>query len=217
MKNKFFAFVFMAAFVSLNGLAGNDADPALRGILFVGLKGCYFSSDYYTGDQIAANFDVEPDAVDEFINHEFYDAFKDGAGKKNLYLSAYNDETAAQVISSLRYAYDGDVLYSNLSDIDEKEYRNILQQAQAGYMLVIDQYYIRKEVYPYDNFTHMFHYSVYDASKNKVYDGHYHFVAFDLGALSLLQKQMRKAADKCIRNMRLAGGGFQIVEPGRQP
>jgi hypothetical protein len=200
MRNNLLVFVIMAAFATSNGFAGNDT-PALRKILFVGLKGCYFSSDYYTGDQIAENFDVAPDAVDEFINDEFYGAFRDVAGKKNLHLSLC-DEAAAQMISSLRYDYDGDVLYSNLSDIDEQEYRSVLQRSQAEYMLVIDQYYIKKEIYPYDSFTHMIHCSVYDASKNKVYDGHYRFTAFDLGSLPLLQKQIKKAADKCIRNIR---------------
>ncbi|MDR1602379.1 MAG: hypothetical protein LBS42_08130 [Tannerella sp.] len=200
MKKKVFALIIATVFGASNMYAGNDAVPAVRKILFVGLKNGYFSSDYYTGDQIAENFDVPPDAMDEFINGEFYGAFEDVAMKKNLRLTVC-DEKARVVISDLQYDYDGDVLYSNLSKIDEKEYRDVLQQAQAEYLLVFDQYYIKKEVYPYDNFAHIFHYSVYDASKNKVYDGHYRFSAFDLGTLSMLQKQIKKAADKCIRSI----------------
>jgi hypothetical protein len=200
MKKNIFTLIVAAAFVALNGFAGNDAVPFVRKMLFVGLKDGYFSSDYYTGDQIAENFAVSPEAMDEFINGAFYDAFENVAGKKNLHLTVC-DERAKRITADLLYDYDGDVLYSNLSKIDEKEYRDVLQQAQAEYLLVFDQYYIKKEGYPYDNFAHIFHYSVYDASKNKVYDGHYRFTAFDLGTLPMLQKQIKKAADKCIRSI----------------
>ncbi|MDR2120903.1 MAG: hypothetical protein LBP64_08555 [Tannerella sp.] len=205
MRNTFFAFVVVAAFAGLRAFAGDDTAPATRIILFAGLKGCYFSSDYYTADRIAENFGVATDATDEFINREFYNAFADAAVKQSLRLSAC-DDAAARLVAGLRYDYDGDVLYSNLSEIDEEEYRRVMQDAQAAYLLVIDQYYIKKEVYPYDSFTHMFHYSVYDASKARVYDGHYRFVAFDLGTLPLLQKQIRKAADKCLRSIGASDG-----------
>jgi hypothetical protein len=189
------------ALTAPDGRAENEKTiPSVRRILFVGLKDCYLSSDYYTGDQIAETFDVAPGTMDEVVNSEFYGAFSEAAGKRSLSLTAC-DDAAQEMISDLQYDYDGDVLYSNLSEIDENLYRSVLEQAQAEYMLVIDQYYIKKEIYPYDNFAHTFHYSVYDTSKNKIYDGHYRFTAFDLGTLSMLQKQMRKAADKCIRNI----------------
>lgn len=181
--------------------AVSTSAPANSSILFVGVKDYNVSSNYYTKDQIADHFNVPESEVEEFFNETFYTVFNEAVAKKSLRL-ANCDETASQIVSHLDYDYQDGVLCSDLSGVDEAEYRNTLKQSGAQYLLVCDQYYVEKVGYPYDNFAHILHYSVFNASREKVYDGRFQYAALDLGNSDLLEKQLRKAADKFLKTIR---------------
>lgn len=182
------------------GNEGKSETVSNSSILFVGIKDYNLWSNYYTDDQIAENFKVKKEEVVDFFNQMFYQAFNDVASKKGFQLTT-SGESVEVVCNNLIFDSKNDIVYSNISGINEKEYKTMLSELNTTLMLVLDQYYVKKEGYPYDNFSHILHYSVYDSSRNKVYDGNYQYVALDLGNSAMIQKQMRKAAGIFIKNI----------------
>jgi hypothetical protein len=180
--------------------SGNAPAPEAASILFVGVKEYNVSSNYYTKDQIAAYFNVPECDVEKQFNELFREAFGEIAGRRNLRVTAA-DETAETIVSCLTYAYEDGILSSDLAITDPAEYRQALERSGAAYLLVCDQYQVRKEVHPYENFAHIFHYSVFDTTGEKVYDGKYQYAALDLGNTDMLEKQLRKAADRFVKTV----------------
>lgn len=202
MKKMLFTLILAALAVCgrAEGREGGSAPaPEASSILFVGVKPYNVSSNYYTKDQIADYLRVPESDVENHFNDLFCRAFNEIAGRRNLRITAC-DETTVPIAACLTYELEDDgILYSDLSITDPTEYRQALERSGAAYLLVCDQYRVQKVEYPYENFAHIFHYSVFDTAGEKIYDGRYQYAALDLGSMDMLEKQLRRAAEKFVK------------------
>ena len=102
----------------------------------------------------------------------------------------------------MKFQYSGDEISSDISELKNEEYSKILTSASANYMLVFDQYNVRHEGYPYNNYSNIIKFSIYDQNKNKVYEGRHQFATLDKVDLNTLKKQLKRAASKIPSKIR---------------
>lgn len=167
-------------------------------VLFVGVKEYNVSSNYYTKDQLAEYLSVAESEVETRFNDLFREAFGEAAGRRNLRIDACG-EASSSILSNIAYESEDGVTHSALTLTDEAA--RAIENAGARYVLVCDQYRIQKVEFPYENFAHIVHYSLFDTAGAKVYDGQYQYAALDLGDTEMLARQLRRAADRFVREV----------------
>lgn len=190
-----------ALFASENRTKRNDSDGANAAadkkttIVFVGIESRSLpplDRDY---------FEMDEAEIETSLNRIMFDAFSEAMAKKKCTLIACSDEQAEIIGSGLDFVDADSQYYERTSDIsacDEDRFREMLAESEAQYLLVIDQYDVRKEGYPYNNFAHILRYSVYDRNKNKVFNGRHQFAMLDAVEANTLAKQSQKAAGKFL-------------------
>lgn len=209
MKKRVLLSVIVLTVFSVNSFAADKSKDAAakeevkskNSVLFVGVQPQNLLSNCFSPAQMAENFSVAQTEVESCLNREIYTAFREAAVKANLDIATPDAQTAEGLSDRLEYEYKGDEMNCNLANLDNEEYRTVLHKFGAGYLLVVDQYYVKQEGYPYNNYSHILNYSVYDASRNKVFSDRYQFATLDMGSREQIFKQVKKAAGKFIRTI----------------
>lgn len=176
----------------------NHSAHAAR-IAFVGVDLVNFRSNYLSQDVIADKLSVEEDSIDNAFNQDFYNALYEICQKKGQYEIVYCCYADGKnLLDRINYQEKGDEMYSDISGVSQEDFNSIINSADADYVALIDQYYIKKEGYPYHNLSHIINYSVFDKNKNKISEGCHRFTSLEMENLNEYSKQFTKAADKLL-------------------
>ena len=168
-------------------------------VAFLGVDINNLRSNYLGDDVIAEKFSADEDSINVAFNQDFFEALRKNGSKKGKYDFVYCCHTNNKnFLDRITYKEEGDEMYSDISEITQEDFNAVIDNAHADFMVLIDQYYIKKEGYPYHNYSHIINYSVFNKDKIKVSKGCYRFTSIEMEKLDDYSKQFMKAADKLV-------------------
>ncbi|MCC8152828.1 MAG: hypothetical protein LIP01_00590, partial [Tannerellaceae bacterium] len=168
-------------------------------IAFLGVPMHNLRSNYFTNDLLAEKMDAPEDAIDEVFSKNFFTLLEKACTRTNKMEAVYCCcEDAQSILKTVDFIEEGDGIKSDFSTVPAESIDALLEKTMADYIVLIDQYYVKKEGYPYNNISHIISYSVYDENRTIVSQGRHHFTSLDMDELSRYNKQFSKAAHKLI-------------------
>ena len=185
-----------------NKPSGNTSVANQLSVVFVAMEGSNLTSNCFTTGEIAQNLGIKEEEIGNRINSEFFAMFSEAMNKSNLKLVVCPSNCSTSLNSKMKFQHSQDEISSDITDLKLEEYSKILTTASANYMLVFDQYNVRHEGYPYNNYSNIIKFSIYDQNKNKVYQGRHQFASLGQVDLNTLKKQLKRAASKIPSKIR---------------
>jgi hypothetical protein len=181
---------------------GKDAAAGVQRIAFLGIGNDNLHSNYFSDETIAQRMNVPEDSINEAFNRIFFETLSRASlkdGKTNMVYCC--PEEGQAIRESVKYTMSGDEMESDLSAVPQGELNGFLKKTSTAYVMLVDQYYIKREGYPYHNVSHIINYSVYDGSKKVVFRGRHRFSSLDMDDLGRYSKQFSKIAGKLLAKM----------------
>ncbi len=201
----FLTILLFAGTLVCEARSGSKSSPDKNGtvrIAFLGIDRENLRSNYYTSDVIAGKMDTTEEAIDQAFNTSFFIALESACTRNNKIAAIFSCcEDAYTVLEAVEYVEEGDEIRSNLSVVPQASVEVLLEKTTADYLVLIDQYYIKKEGYPYNNISHIIGYSVYDENREVVSRGRHHFTSLDIDNLNRYNKQFSKVANKMLARL----------------
>ncbi|MDR1380760.1 MAG: hypothetical protein LBJ47_04690 [Tannerella sp.] len=168
-------------------------------IAFLGIGSGNLRSNYYPDEIIAGKMNVPEDSINETFGRRFYEILNETCvrnGTPNIVYCCFEEGRA--ILASVKYNSRGDEMESDLSAVSQERLDDFFEQTSTGYLMIIDQYYIKREGYPYHNVSHIVAYSVYDSKREIVFRGRHQFSSLDMEEFSRYTRQFSKIAQKLL-------------------
>ncbi|MCC8173589.1 MAG: hypothetical protein LIO65_04140 [Odoribacter sp.] len=184
---------------AMAGKNANMKESSAKKVLVVGFEKDNIASNYYYDQIIAEKTNVPLDSIEYYFNQVIIDPLTSCAGKSNLqFIPCYNPQQLQGLTEKIQYAGEEENLRSDLSTLNEEDFEKLLSEFNADYLLVISQYYMKKELQPFPYLFHIVNFEVYDKNKDKKYEGRSYFNSSDLMPLEQYDKQYQKLAGKMM-------------------
>ena len=151
---------------------GENIQP--RQVLIVGLKDNVRSNYFYKG-MIAEETGMQADSVDFIYNQIIA-------------------ENIAGNTKSKAYKFD-------LSSVPLDEMRKIMNDADADYLLVLNQHYLKWQDQPLRTLFHIVSYSLFDKDKKEIITGNNFFTCMNLEEPNKIRKMSKKSSVKIASNV----------------
>jgi len=181
---------------------GNTSGGKQLSVVFVAMEGSNITSNCFSKGEIAQNLGIKEEEIQSRINSEFFEMISQAMNKSNIKLVVCPLDCSSSLSSKMKFQHAADEISSDITELKWEEYSKILKIASANYMLVFDQFNVRQEGYPYNNYSNIIKFSIYDQNKNKVYEGRHQFASLDKVDLKTLKKQLQRAAAKIPSKIR---------------
>jgi hypothetical protein len=178
---------------------GRDIAVDVQRIAFLGIGSGNLRSNYFSDETIAERMNVPEDSIHEVFNGVFFEYLNHASlkgGKADVVYCCLGEGKA--ILESVKYDNRGDEMESDLSAVPQGELSDFLQKTSTDYLVLVDQYYIKREGYPYHNISHIINYSVYDGKKKVVCRGRHRFSSLDMDDLGSYSRQFSKIASKLL-------------------
>ena len=187
-------------FLAVASIAANAKESKKEGdnyhakqILIVGLHDNVKSNYFYNG-MIAEETGMKADSIDQTYNtiiaENIAATVKNGDSK---FIPANATQETGQVLKENKVIV---VCYSDLSAVPTDEVLNVLDIADADYLLVLNQHYLKWQDQPLRTLFHIVSYTLFDKDKNEVYRGNNFFTCMNLENPDKLRKSSRKSSSK---------------------
>ena len=171
-------------FLAVASIAANAKESKKEGdnyhakqILIVGLHDNVKSNYFYNG-MIAENIAA---------------SVKNGDCK---FIPANATQVTGQVLNEIKVNGESEDCYSDLSAVPTEELQKVLDNADADYLLVLNQHYLKWQDQPLRTLFHIVSYTLFDKDKNEVYRGNNFFTCMNLENPDKLRKSSRKSSSK---------------------
>jgi hypothetical protein len=181
-----------------NGDEKEGIENAQR-VAFLGIGSDNLRSNYFSDEIIAGKMNVPEDSIHEAFNRHFFEILSKVSAKNrktNVVYCCFGE--GKTILESVKYDNKGDEMESDISGVSQRQLSEFLEKTSTVYLALIDQYYIKKEGYPYNNISHIIAYSVYDGNKNVVFRGRHQFSSLEMDDFSNYTKQFSKIANKLL-------------------
>jgi hypothetical protein len=184
-----------------NGKEKEAIDNTQR-IAFLGIDNENLHSNYFSDETIAEKMNVPEDSINETFNRHFFEILNNACIKNSKINMVYCCfEEGKRILESVKYDNKGDEMESDISGISQGHWNHFFEKTSTAYLMLVDQYYIKKEGYPYHNISHIIAYSLYDKNKKIVFRGRHQFSSLDMDDFSHYAKQFSKIANKLLAKM----------------
>jgi hypothetical protein len=182
-----------------DGGKAKEADMDSQRIAFLGVGIDNLRSNYFSDEIIAGKMNVPEDSINETFNRHFYELLHDAclkSRKPNIVYCCFDE--GRTILESVTYSNKGDEMESDLSGVPQELLNGFFEKTSTGRLMLIDQYYIKKEGYPYHNVSHIITYSVYDRNRAVIFRGRHQFSSLDMEDFDNYTKQFSKIAQKLL-------------------
>ena len=105
-------------------------------------------------------------------------------------------QVTGQVLNEIKVNGESEDCYSDLSAVPTEELQKVLDNADADYLLVLNQHYLKWQDQPLRTLFHIVSYTLFDKDKNEVYRGNNFFTCMNLENPDKLRKSSRKSSSK---------------------
>jgi len=204
MKTAFVKSIVLGLFVMASVVAVK-AEEAVKGasgknnavvkVLVVGLDNV--NSNYFPESMITEETGIPEDSIGETYNRIITDniilANKD---KGVAFISSENISDADQLLGNVVVKGENEERYADVEQIDHKNYQQLMDEAQADYVLFLNQHYLKWQEKPLRTLFHFVSYSLYDKNQQEVTKGNNYFTCMNLEKADRLTKASRKSSSK---------------------
>ncbi len=204
MKTAFVKSIVLGLFVMASVVAVK-AEEAVKGasgknnavvkVLVVGLDNV--NSNYFPESMITEETGIPEDSIGETYNRIITDniilANKD---KGVAFISSENISDADQLLGNVVVKGENEERYADVEQIDHKNYQQLMDEAQADYVLFLNQHYLKWQEKPLRTLFHFVSYSLYDKNQQEVTKGNNYFTCMNLEKTDRLTKASRKSSSK---------------------
>ena len=178
-------------FLAVASIAANAKESKKEGdnyhakqILIVGLHDNVKSNYFYNG-MIAEETGMKADSIDQTYNTII---------AENIAASVKNGD--CKFIPANATQVTGQVLNEIKVNGENEELQKVLDNADADYLLVLNQHYLKWQDQPLRTLFHIVSYTLFDKDKNEVYRGNNFFTCMNLENPDKLRKSSRKSSSK---------------------
>ena len=112
------------------------------------------------------------------------------------FIPANATQVTGQVLNEIKVNGESEDCYSDLSAVPTEELQKVLDNADADYLLVLNQHYLKWQDQPLRTLFHIVSYTLFDKDKNEVYRGNNFFTCMNLENPDKLRKSSRKSSSK---------------------
>jgi len=183
------------------GIASAAKERPVR-VLVVG-AGDNVRSNYYYDDLIAEQTGIPVDSLELKLNHMVLSGLDEAtasAGCDFIPLAPGN-EGWTDVTSHLEVKGEGQNCSSSLAQLSNEAYQEVLDRAEAEYLLVLNQHYLKWQDEPMRTLFHILSYSVYDKDKRPIHSGSEFFASMKLENWERLNKLIKKPSGKIAKEV----------------
>ena len=170
----------------------NNSRPTTN-VLMLGLSDNVWS-DYFPKVMIAEETGVAVESIDREYNAIIMENIMASANGAFKFISS--DVDAHKLANTIKVSGEGDASYSDLSQTSAEDFRMALETAEAEYLLVINQHFLKWQEKPMRTLFHIVSYSLFDKDRNEVYRGNHHFASMYLETPDQLRKSSRRASSR---------------------
>lgn len=165
-------------------------------VLIVGLND-NVKSNYYAEGMIAEETGIQADSIDQQYNtiiaQNIAAAASNGLCK---FVQGNNDHSYDELIGKISVTGEGEDCNSDLTGITAAELQNALEHAQANYLLVLNQHYLKWQKEPMKTVFHMVSYTLYDKDRKEVLSGSQYFTTMNLEKPEKIAQLSRKSTSR---------------------
>lgn len=177
------------------GRGASGKNNAVVKVLVVGLDNV--NSNYFPESMITEETGIPEDSIGETYNRIITDniilANKD---KGVAFISSENISDADQLLGNVVVKGENEESYADVEHIDHKNYQQLMDEAQADYVLFLNQHYLKWQEKPLRTLFHFVSYSLYDKNQREVTKGNNYFTCMNLEKADRLTKASRKSSSK---------------------
>ncbi len=177
------------------GKGASGKNNAVVKVLVVGLDNV--NSNYFPESMITEETGIPEDSIGETYNRIITDniilANKD---KGVAFISSENISDADQLLGNVVVKGENEESYADVEHIDHKNYQQLMDEAQADYVLFLNQHYLKWQEKPLRTLFHFVSYSLYDKNQQEVTKGNNYFTCMNLEKADRLTKASRKSSSK---------------------
>lgn len=165
-------------------------------VLIIGLND-NVKSNYYFKEQIAEETGIQPDSIVQQYNDIISRNIIAAATNSGCtFIPAGNDNSYAGLVNKIEVTGEGEDCNSNLSKLTTEELQTALEHANADYLLVLNQHYLKWQQQPMRTVFHMVSYTLYDKNKKPVLSGNQYFTSMNLEKPERIAQISRKSSSK---------------------
>lgn len=191
-------FVMASVMVVKAEEAGKDAsgkNNAVVKVLVVGLDNV--NSNYFPESMITEETGIPEDSIGETYNRIITDNIIQANKDKGVaFISSENISDADQLLGNVVVNGENEESYADVEQIDHKNYQQLMDEAQADYVLFLNQHYLKWQEKPLRTLFHFVSYSLYDKNQQEVTKGNNYFTCMNLEKADRLTKASRKSSSK---------------------
>lgn len=199
-KIRIFTVAFLLAVISMAATAKENkkegGDYHAKQILILGLHDNVKSNYFYNG-MIAEETGMRADSIDQTYNTIIAENI--AASAKNgdcKFIPANSSLVSGEVLNEILVNGESENSYSDLSAVPSEELRKVLDRADADYLLVLNQHYLKWQDQPLRTLFHIISYSLFDKDKKEIFRGNHFFTCMNLENPDKLRKSSRKSSSK---------------------
>jgi hypothetical protein len=169
----------------------NDSRQAAGRVLMLGLTD-NVKSNYFPKVTIAEETGITDDLIDREYNRIIMDNIIASAKPACKFIPLSD----AEWMGLIRVSGEGDECYSDVSQVPDDDYRRALTTAEAQYLLVLNQHYLKWQETPMRTLFHIVSYTLFDQNKHEVCRGHAYFTSMKLERPDKLRKISSKTSSR---------------------
>lgn len=178
---------------------GDGVQP--KQVLIVGLKDNVRSNYFYKG-MIAEETGMQADSVDFIYNHIIAENIAGNTKNKACkFVLANENSIPADFFEEVKINENEEECASDLSSVPLDEMRKIMNDADADYLLVLNQHYLKWQDQPLRTLFHIVSYSLFDKDKKEIITGNNFFTCMNLEEPNKIRKMSKKSSVKIASNV----------------
>lgn len=181
-----------------------DKDPARANVLVIGIPRENITSNYYYDGLIAEKISIPVDSLAGFFNRAIVSRLPDAGAGPARFICRGNHPRDRALAAGLRYEGEEENIRVDLSRVSRDALARLLDDFNADFLLLVNQYYMKQETEPFPYLYHIIHYELYDRDKTTRYRGVASFDTPDLMPAPRLDKYYKKIASKIVSRVNRA-------------
>lgn len=140
---------------------------------------------------------IPEDSIGDTYNRIITDnIIQTNKSKEFTFISSENFSDTEQLLGEVKMSGENEESYADVEQIDHKNYKQLMDEAHADYVLFLNQHYLKWQEKPLRTLFHFVSYSLYDKNQQEVTKGNNYFTCMNLEKADKLSKASRKSSSK---------------------
>lgn len=194
--------IILPAVITLTSFSWGKETPGIKDnvemarVLIIGLND-NIKSNYYYDETIAEETGIPLDSINKQFNSIIAANIAAALpGNSCKFVIATDNNILREIAEQIKVTGEAENSVSTLSNLPTETFQKTLEQAQAGYLLVINQHYLKRQEKPMRTVFHIVSYTLYDKNKIEIFSGNQFFTSMKLENSDKMKQISRKSTSK---------------------